>query len=39
MNYKKILLVIGMVFLLTGCTASYELTYEDGVFSEHIVVR
>jgi hypothetical protein len=39
MNYKKILLVIGMVFLLTGCTASYELTYEDGVFSEHIVVK
>ena len=39
MNFKKILLVIGMVLLLTGCTASYELTYEDGVFSEHIVVK
>ena len=39
MNYKKILLVILMVFLLTGCTATYELTYEDGVFSEHIVVK
>ena len=39
MNYKKILLIIVMVFLLTGCTATYELTYEDGVFSEHIVVK
>lgn len=39
MNYKKIFLIIGMIFLLTGCTASYELTYEDGNFSEHIVIK
>lgn len=39
MNFKKIFLIVGMIFLITGCTANYELTYEDGVFSEHVVIK
>ena len=35
---KKLLLLIGLVFVVTGCTAEYELSYEDGVFSEHVVI-
>lgn len=39
MKKKKILVLFLMVFFITGCTADYELTFEDGVFSEHIVIR
>ena len=35
---KKVLLVLIALFVLTGCTAKYELTYENDVFSEHIVI-
>ena len=35
---KKLILLVGLIFIVTGCTAEYELTYEDGVFSEHVVI-
>ncbi len=35
---KKLLLLIGFIFVITGCTAEYELTYEDDIFSEHVVI-
>lgn len=39
MRIKKVLLVLIALFVLTGCTAKYELTYENDVFSEHIVIN
>lgn len=39
MRIKKILLVLIALFILTGCTAKYELTYKNDVFSEHIVIN
>lgn len=39
MKIKKIILLIIFTFVVTGCTADYELTFEDGVFSEHIVIK
>lgn len=33
---KKILLVFILLFLVTGCTVNYRLTYEDGVFTEYL---
>ena len=27
------------LFILTGCTAKYELTFDDGVFKEHIEIK
>ncbi len=35
---KKILLIICLMFLLTGCTANYELTYKKGYFTEEITI-
>ena len=34
---KKILVLIGL-FLLTGCTAEYNLTYKNDVFDEEIII-
>ena len=34
---KKLLVLIGL-FLLTGCTAEYNLTYENNVFDEEIII-
>ncbi len=39
MRIKKILLLFVMLFILTGCTAKYELTYQDDVFNEHIEIN
>ena len=35
---RKILLLISLVFILTGCTANYELTYKKGIFEERITI-
>jgi len=39
MRIKRLFILIAVLFIITGCTAEYELTYENGVFSEHIVVK
>lgn len=39
MRMKKILLLFVALFILTGCTAKYELTYQDDVFNEHIEIN
>jgi len=38
MKKIKYLLLIAFVLVLTGCSADYELTYEDGVFTEDITI-
>ena len=35
---KKILLLLVMVFLLTGCGAEYTLIYENGIFREELSI-
>ena len=35
---KKLLLLFSLLFILTGCTANYELTYKKGVFTEDITL-
>ena len=39
MKSKKILFLIIGALIITGCTADYELSFIDGVFSEHIVIK
>ena len=39
MKIKKILFLIIGTLIITGCTADYELSFIDGVFSEHIVIK
>jgi len=36
---RKILLVLSLVFITTGCSANYTLEYKDGVFKENIHLR
>ena len=36
MNRKMLLLIV--LFLLTGCRANYVLKYENGIFSEHLEI-
>ena len=36
-NYKKILLVIGLVFLLTGCSLTYENVHPNYLKGKHYV--
>lgn len=35
---KKIILLLILALVVTGCTAEYTLTFEDDVFKEHIVI-
>lgn len=35
---KKICFLIFSIFLLTGCTAEYNLVYENGVLSESLII-
>ena len=36
---KKLLLLVVLVFIVcVGCTNQYTLTYEDGIFSEQLVI-
>lgn len=35
---KKVFILLVMILVVTGCTAEYNLTFEDGVFSENIVI-
>lgn len=39
MKMKKIVLLIIGILVVTGCTADYELTFENGVFKEHVVIK
>jgi len=39
MKFKKIIFLIISFLVLSGCTADYELSYENGIFSEHIVIK
>ena len=39
MKIKKILFLIIGTWIITGCTADYELSFINGVFSEHIVIK
>lgn len=35
---KKLIIILSLLFVLTGCTANYELTYKKGIFTEEITI-
>ena len=35
---KKLIIVLSLLFVLTGCSANYELTYKKGIFTEEITI-
>ena len=36
---KKVFILLVMLFIITGCDANYNLTFEDGVFTEDIEIK